>query len=138
MKDHTYALCIQTDTLMMDKNINAFLEFNYDYIGAPWTDKVIGCEDNIRVGCGGFSLRKITSMIEVIEVNKYEQHTPEDVYFSKYCKKVAPIDIAKYFCTEHIFNEFSLGIHRPWMYEQNSKLLCKLEEYLLNYNNEGV
>lgn len=138
MKSHKYALCIQTDTLMMDKNIDAFLKFDYDYIGAPWADKVIGCSNDIRVGCGGFSLRKVQSMIKVIQSNVYEQYTPEDVFFSKYCENVAPFEIAKYFCTEHILNDFSLGLHRPWMYEHNIKILHKLEEYLLNYNNERI
>lgn len=132
LKSHKYALCIQTDTLMIDKNIKPFLEFDYDYIGAPWKDKVIGCNDNIKVGCGGYSLRKIQSMLNVIKANKYEKYTPEDVYFSKYCKNVAPLEIAQYFCTEHIFNEFSLGIHRPWMYAHNEKLLKKLEYYIYN------
>jgi len=135
-KSYKYGLCIQTDTLMMDRGINPFLAFDYDYIGAPWKDKVVGCASAIKVGCGGFSLRKITSMIEIIEKNKYEKNTPEDVFFSKYCKNPAPEHIARYFCSEHISNEFSIGIHRPWMYEQNKKVLKNLEYYL--YSNERV
>jgi hypothetical protein len=130
LKKHKYALCIQCDTLMIDKNIEPFLKFDYDYIGAPWNRPVVGSDKEIKVGCGGFSLRKVKSMIKVIKNNKREDNTPEDVFFSKYCENVATYEVAKYFCVEHIFNEYALGIHRPWLYGKNQILLNKLGDYI--------
>ena len=71
-----FCLIIQADGFVVDPNFwkNEFL--NYDYIGAPWPDKVIVSPENYslslnenRVGNGGFSLRsnklvKATSEID--------------------------------------------------------------------------
>jgi hypothetical protein len=86
----------QEDSYIFHNIIEPFLK--YDYIGAPWP---MSQNDNSHgVGNGGFSLRKKSKMLEVIDkikpselkVNshtlKYIKNTnstflPEDVYFSK-------------------------------------------------------
>ena len=129
LKGFDYALCIQTDTLMLDSNINEFINMNYDYIGAPWKyDDVNG--GHLEVGCGGFSLRKVSKMIEIIKTHETSSNEPEDIFFSKHITNKPSLTIAKYFCTEHILCEESLAIHRPWLYEDNIYCLQKLKDYL--------
>lgn len=113
-----YVLVIQTDSLLLRKIDDHF--FSYDYVGAPWRWG--------RVGNGGFSLRKVSFMIEcVLESSK--QH-PEDVYFSTmaYRKgKIPNVSIAKSFSVEHLFYKSPVGIHQAYnfMTEGQMKIILR-------------
>jgi len=106
-------LVFQTDSIIIPKYaflINAFLK--YDYVGAPWQN------DN-KIGNGGFSLRRKSKMLEIIEKVPYNYGTQEDTYFS-----YAPIpmykptfDEAKLFSVETVFSEVTFGCHKPWNHE---------------------
>ena len=103
-------LIFQTDTLICKNNkdlINRYIE--YDYIGAPWKDKVIGN--------GGLSLRRKSKMLEIIENCKYSNQ-PEDIYFSKACPEIyrnqPSFEDAKEFSVETVYNDISFGVHKPW------------------------
>jgi hypothetical protein len=106
-------LVFQTDSIIIPKYaflINAFLK--YDYVGAPWIH-------DEQVGNGGFSLRRKSKMLEIIEKVPYNYGTNEDVYFSH-----APIQIykptfdeSKLFSVETVFSEVSFGCHKPWNYK---------------------
>jgi hypothetical protein len=101
-------LVFQTDSMIFSKNshiINEFMEF--DYVGAPW--------GNGHVGNGGFSLRRKSKMLEIIEKVPYPGDN-EDMFFSN-----APIPIhkptwehAKRFSIEHTFSPVSFGCHQSW------------------------
>lgn len=105
-----YFLVAQTDSMILNKHLlNEFL-FKYDYVGAPWT--------NHRVGNGGFSLRRKSKMIEIMEKQNFNYHLPEDVYFSQ-CKVVKVslpnYETAKRFSIENVFSNDSFACHQPWL-----------------------
>jgi hypothetical protein len=105
-------LVFQTDSMIITENkhlINDYL--NYDYVGAPWADKV--------VGNGGLSLRNKHKMIEICHHRGFDNTTMEDNYFVK-CHCV-PINLPKFekairFSIEQLFNDTSFGIHNIWRY----------------------
>jgi len=109
-------LVFQTDSMIFSENkhlINEFMEF--DYVGAPWTQEGTIAASNGKVGNGGFSLRRKSKMLEIIEKVPYPGDN-EDLYFSN-----APIPVhkptwehAKRFSIEHVFSPESFGCHQPW------------------------
>ena len=83
------------------------MNMNYDYRGAPWPDGAFGSQygikeavksilihspKEIKVGNGGFSLRKIQSTKELVRDNKnyisFVWRLNEDLFFSYMAKKV--------------------------------------------------
>ena len=151
---YEYILLYQEDSFIFHNNIDTFLK--YDYVGAPWP-----IEYNINkqsVGNGGFSLRKVQSMIQCIEqvpekiykteINEFvktymKQHNliniPEDVYFSSVLHnynigQVAPYDIARNFSLEStpIPKKTPLGIHQCWNFHHKYRPL--IYKYILSSN----
>lgn len=149
---YEYILLYQEDSFIFHNNIDTFLK--YDYVGAPWP-----IEYNINkqsVGNGGFSLRKVQSMIQCIEqvpeniykseINEFvktymKQHNliniPEDVYFSSVLHNynighVAPYDIASYFSLEStpIPEKTPLGMHQFWNFHRKYRPL--IYKYILS------
>lgn len=77
-KDYNYVLTYQTDCWVFDDNLNYFMSLGYDYYGAPWP------HHRDMIGNGGFSLRKVSKMLEM--TNKYEYNRDsllgnEDTWF---------------------------------------------------------
>lgn len=141
--DYKYMLIAQTDAIIFDetKDINDFIKMDYDYIGAPWYTSPFCKKDGFfkycikrmvihdsmegKCGNGGFSLRKIASMIEMLENTKLYRkvlwHYNEDIFFSyigyrkKY--KIAPCKVAEKFALEQNMKErlssgdFPLAVH---------------------------
>lgn len=125
-------LIIQDDGIMVRPGIEKFLK--YDYVGAPWADIL----DNVviketitsnMVGNGGFSLRKVKTMIKCLEQygdKKLEtfyhniNRIPEDVYFVKWLTKMGAkfpsIEEASLFSIEQIINLNCIGFHKFWVY----------------------
>ena len=108
-------LIYQLDAFVFSDRLRKFLDYDVDYIGAPW---VYGYEEHVvngtyfteAVGNGGFSLRRTKSMIKALKTVEKENFDiseyNEDVIFS-YCGyrgylKLANVDIAKSFATEII------------------------------------
>jgi hypothetical protein len=116
-------LVFQTDSIIIPTHshlINTFLK--YDYVGAPWIR-------NKQVGNGGFSLRRKSKMLEIIEKVPYPHGKNEDEYFS-----LAPIpmykptfDEAKLFSVETVFSEVTFGCHKPWNHE-GAQIVSKYPE----------
>jgi hypothetical protein len=122
-----FFLVFQTDTLLSDiysKNIYNFIK--YDYVGAPW--------NNNLVGNGGFSLRKKSKMLELINeggfIKENNEYHYEDRFFSKtinldkiYNNLFKPdFNIAKEFSVENVFCENSIGLHKPWNHLKNEEI----------------
>jgi hypothetical protein len=67
---YSFMLIYQTDALIFNNNIEQWLNKDYSYVGAPW----LNTEEEQRktkqlfkgVGNGGFSLRKISHMIQIL------------------------------------------------------------------------
>lgn len=75
--DYAYMLVLQADALVLRDDLPYWLSKPYDYVGAPWVEDYsvkIPVMDSpysgegflVRVGNGGFSLRKITACARVL------------------------------------------------------------------------
>ena len=100
---YAYMLVYQLDAFVFNDRLLEFCSMGYDYIGSPmrrtdsWRD--IGCS----VGNGGFSLRKISSMLRVLRRKKeifarrpeaWEENRflpAEDLFFS-FCATIPELD----------------------------------------------
>lgn len=142
-------LLYQEDTFLFHGNIDPFLI--YDYIGAPW--KKSQNDNSKHVGNGGFSLRKKSAMLRVINLKrnleiaestkKYMKNSklnciPEDVYFSKSLIDynlglVSDYDHALSFSQESIKGIDPLGGHSFWLAEPNKKIVNTYKLYDPNY-----
>lgn len=70
-KKYRYLLICQLDVFVFYDNLNYFIQKKIDYIGAPWFDGYNNATKNsniIGAGNGGFSLRKISSSITVLNI----------------------------------------------------------------------
>lgn len=130
-------LIMQEDTFIFKSNIEDFLQ--YDYIGAPWSYNSIMRKIDLRVGNGGFSLRKMSFIYEVLDhkeailkkMKEYEFHSeieklepyPEDIFFSFAAiylgKNIPKFDVARSFATENIACSESFGGHQFWNADHN-------------------
>jgi len=114
-------LIFQTDTMICSEYKDTLEQFlKYDYVGAPWKriPKEYEREGNF-VGNGGLSLRRKSKMLEILEkCSVTPSIIPEDVFFSFACPEVSiykpPLENAKEFAIETIYNPKSWGIHAAW------------------------
>lgn len=95
--EYEYMLIYQLDAFVFSNQIDKFIAYDYDYIGAPWEWE---CYKNFPVGNGGLSLRKIKRCRELVqnkeliyENNPYKEYFSlgEDVFFS-YCGSDKSVD----------------------------------------------
>ena len=110
--DYEYVLLCQLDVIVTRDLLDRFCELDYDYWGAPWpylwsTNIIDGKKVHVRVGNGGFSLRRVSSCIRLLQMINGQlsaANQNEDVIFSYYLKKhgfrVAPIKLARLFAGE--------------------------------------
>ena len=111
-----HILIHQTDSMIFtNNNIEKWLE--YDYVGAPWRRAK-------RIGNGGFSLRKKTTMIYICEKYKNIKNIPEDLFFSE-CMlnnkigKIPDYDEAVNFSMEELYSLNPNGGHCFWLSDNN-------------------
>jgi hypothetical protein len=132
-------LIYQEDSFIFNNNISEFME--YDYIGAPWIERVLP----IRVGNGGLSLRTRQIMIDIIETinndKSFENEIiSEDVFFSKHMQrlkmgKVGDEETASRFSSELIYSKDSFGGHQFWISDPNWKTrMYECMQKILNEN----
>jgi hypothetical protein len=118
-------LVFQTDSMIITENkelINNYL--TYDYVGAPWADKV--------VGNGGLSLRNKHKMIEIINHRGHDDNTMEDYYFTRYHNipmNTPVFEQAIKFSIETVFNDTIFGIHNAWKYLHSSQIYHLIHKY---------
>jgi hypothetical protein len=117
-------LVFQTDSMINPAHKNLLEKFlEYDYVGAPWKTSIVG------VGNGGFSLRKRSVMLKIIDTFGPLKGDHEDSFFSIGCARlrayVPTKDEAKEFSIETVYSPASFGIHRAWAYHPDKiKELC--------------
>ena len=123
-------LVVQTDSLICKQGKDLLKDFmKYDYVGAPWKGRN-------ALGNGGFSLRRKSKMLEILEKCPTLNHN-EDGFFSGGCQGAEPSkpspEKAEEFSIETIYNEAKgksfFGIHKPW-YHQPDKM-TKLDSMCL-------
>jgi len=115
-------LVFQTDSVICNKEmLDKYLK--YDYVGAPWND------DN-NVGNGGFSLRRKTKMLEILEKCPKEKHPHEDRFFSYSCVDIykPSFEEAKEFSVETVYNNKSFAVHKSWAYLKPEELEKNINE----------
>ena len=117
-------LVFQTDSMINPSQKDLLCEFiEYDYVGAPWSTGL--------VGNGGFSLRKRSKMLEIIEKSPYESGN-EDMFFALNALRlgfnVPSALFARSFAVETLLSQTFFGVHRVWGYHPNELfdlfLLC--------------
>lgn len=66
--EYKYMLIYQLDAYVFNDQLSYWCELEYDYIGAPW---IVNTENKLEIekfaGNGGFSLRKVSSFINVLK-----------------------------------------------------------------------
>lgn len=118
-------LMFQTDSMINPAHKDLWLKFlEYDYVGAPWP------WDWLKVGNGGFSLRKRSTALAIIDqfgpyMGQYEDH-----FYSQGCEKIGAKkpspEMAREFSIEQIYHPFSFGIHKAWIHQPTREEdLCK-------------
>jgi hypothetical protein len=127
--------------------INEYL--NYDYVGSPWLiTGYIPTQNCDFIGNGGFSLRKKSKMLEIIEKVEWN-NSHEDLYFSTNYNNIIvnkpEYEKALTFCVDEVFSEISFACHKPWVHNHYEifkllypeieilKSLQYEEKYYLNY-----
>ena len=99
-------LIFQTDVIMLKPLPLEMM--THQYIGAP-------CIEKTHMN-GGFSFRKIQSMINVLEKNIPHPNEEEDKFFCKHLPKI-DFETARRFSSEHIpSNDIPIGLHKTWIY----------------------
>jgi hypothetical protein len=126
-------LIFQTDTLLLDSNLDVFLE--YDYVGAPWNKNLGWLHSSEHVtGNGGLSLRTKSGMLRALETFAYDGSN-EDVFFCG-CRdtlNIAPCDVAMKFSIESVFYETPKGFHKCWAhlpFEEMQKVYAYIDSVL--------
>jgi hypothetical protein len=124
-------LIFQMDTMIYRTGIEQF--YIYDYIGAPWPNKLF---NNLDIGNGGLSLRNIKAVLYCLEnknrviIPKYPERNknidifntdPEDVFFAIAMKQfgynLPSAEIASQFSIESGYhNSNCLGSHKLYSY----------------------
>ena len=126
-QDYRYILIVQTDVwiLQNDHELKNFINSGYDYIGAPWKQGILAYAYTIKgiahfpkfvsrpqelyVGNGGLSLRKVDSHLKLLKKYRLKSRlwskVGEDIFFSYYGQRdsefvVAPVEIAESFSLE--------------------------------------
>jgi hypothetical protein len=80
-KPYEYILIYQLDAWVFKDELKFWCNQGYDYVGAPWYEGYTFAKENskfIGVGNGGFSLRKITTHLKVLNSFSYI-HNPKNL-----------------------------------------------------------
>jgi len=118
-------IVFQTDS-MINPNHKDLLEkfLQYDYVGAPWP------WDHLKVGNGGFSLRKRSKMLHIINTTERYMGAYEDQFFSvgsRLARLYKPSHTeAMEFSIEQVYSPKSFAIHNAWKYlPDHVEQMCK-------------
>lgn len=124
-------LIFQTDSILCGSDRNAINKFiKYDFVGAPIPYHIIAAikvlffgkgyyVNHSNIYNGGFSFRKKSVSLKVIDTYGWDKLTPEDVWFCVFIPRVggrmAPLTIARDFSyeSEHELNRVPFGLHKP-------------------------
>ena len=145
----SHCLYVQSDSFVVNSNLwkKEFLEF--DYIGAPWSDKVhinpnlvLNMEKN-PVGNGGFSLRSLKLLETTAKINFDSLKFPlmhEDVIFCHYLYKemvdqgirFAPPKLAAQFSLENVNHLYGQDVNSVFGFHGKHLRNHFLKKYVLN------
>jgi hypothetical protein len=124
-------LVMQTDSLICREGLQHLPDFiKYDYVGAPWKGHNI-------VGNGGFSLRRKTKMLEVLEkCSELIEKNNEDGFFSGGCdaakvNKPNAKEAEKFAVETEYTGQQPFGVHKAWAHvrHRHAELEGQCAEY---------
>ena len=125
-------LVFQTDSMIFPKHAKLIEDFlEYDYVGSPWLiTNYVPTEKCYFIGNGGFSLRRTSKMLKIIEQNDWNAiqstiYKMEDLFFSNTYNDI-PVKKPDYvkastFCVDEVFSEVTLACHKPWVHAHYEK-----------------
>ena len=83
--EYKYVLIYQLDALVFSDELRDWCDTDLDYVGAPWLRNVAVPEEGFsNVGNGGFSLRKVESILKVLSTKKVV--TDAEAYWEEFCR----------------------------------------------------
>ena len=114
------------------EKLNSLLE--YDYVGAPWSDRIRRRWSYIPAigGNGGICFSKKSARLKALNDSDYPknsgsphyQELNEDIWFStampKLGMKLPNRELASSFMVESVFSEQPFAVHKPWLYLESS------------------
>lgn len=114
-------LIFQCDSMILKKYAHLINEYlSYDYVGSPWliTHYIPTYNCNF-IGNGGFSLRRKSKMLEIIEKIVWNNDY-EDLYFSTNYQGIQvnkpSYEKSKMFCVDEVFSDIAFACHKPWVH----------------------
>lgn len=76
--DYEYILMYHLDALVFSDRLREWCGAGYDFIGAPWLNDRSDPEKGFwRVGNGGFSLRRVSAFLDVLDSDRYREDPEE-------------------------------------------------------------
>jgi Protein of unknown function (DUF5672) len=82
--NYKYILIYQLDAFVFNDQLKYWCDMDYDYLGAPWFEKFSPQENDgtfIGVGNGGYSLRKISSHLKVLNTFSFVTSMRENLKY---------------------------------------------------------
>jgi hypothetical protein len=106
-------LIVQTDSMINPNRAKDLAKFTtYDYVGAPWP------WDHLPVGNGGFSLRRKSALLKVLDKFGPLQGPYEDQFFSSALQRLGANlptrEVAREFAVEQLFHPNPIAFHKVW------------------------
>jgi hypothetical protein len=109
-------LIMQTDSMICPQHRYLIYKFfKYDYVGAPWP------WDWLQVGNGGFSLRKRSKMLEILDREGDFKDAYEDHFFAKHALYKPSPEEAREFSIEQVYHHRSFGVHKVWAHQPSER-----------------
>ncbi len=110
--EYEYILIYQLDAFVFKDELLEFCNLDYDYYGAPWYPSIeVHFDDNpginpkiLKVGNGGFSLRKVETFLRYLDKASFlPLNMAEDVFYAFNFNdelSIAPVEVARKFSIE--------------------------------------
>jgi hypothetical protein len=106
-----FALLFQADSIIR-RAIPPEL-FQFSFVGGPWIRKNAMRPDRL-VGNGGFSLRKVDRMIEILDADSTRGKWEDQFVVSQLKdEEIAPLYLARQF-SDNLFHPDPVGLHQPY------------------------
>jgi hypothetical protein len=121
--DYQYILFYHLDSLVFSDQLIEWCNSGYDYIGAPWVEHKDAPYARIKlydgkIGNGGFTLKKVDSMLNVLNSKRYLEN-PSEYWRMHYAEKPLIIRMLnlhkKFFKSLGIRNNLRWEIQKKWM-----------------------
>lgn len=122
--EYEYLLICQLDVFVFSDMLEHFTQLGYDYIGAPWFES-FGSTTNdnkiLGVGNGGFSLRKVSSVLRILDFFEAFKKPLLSVARAKALAQ-EPVPLLKTLKHERIRRKHGYPSILPWQHHDNEDI----------------